>query len=431
LTYHPVVDQFAIPIPLDPWSATIFAAVLIATALLTARRPAYGVCSLILVTPFALYREFLGTTITLPKIVLLGVLVGLTTYPDCARRLREPPAPLLLGVLGIYCAIAALSIVEAAHRGAAVRETLKVIEYAVIFVASYSCYRLDPDDGAIVGATAVAAILVSVSALAQEVVGAPSGLYVGTAIVPRIAGVLEGPNQLAGYFQVAIATLGAWALSRRSRVLDAGLAIATCADVLTFSRAGLLGLAVVVTILAIAGGRAALRALRPAWLGFAAGLAVVGAWAVYAHTANVLRVSLQESAYAGGVGDRAELWGAAWRMWLRHPLLGVGAGNYELELPQYGVFGVRTHANSWFLASLAEGGIALFLATVALIVAIVATFARRLRDGSPWVLAAFAASVALALHQIADYLVFYPKVGGAWWLLLGIAAGAIARKSKA
>jgi hypothetical protein len=42
-------------------------------------------------------------------------------------------------------------------------------------------------------------------------------------------------------------------------------------------------------------------------------------------------------------------------------------------------------------------------------------------------LGALAASVALALHQVVDYLVFYPKVGGAWWLLLGIAAAALSR----
>lgn len=430
MIYHPVVDRFAIPIPLDPWSAALFVAAFVAAALLTARRPAYGLGALALTMPFALYRELYSTTITLPKVVLLGVLIGLTTYRGCAGRLRDRPMPVLLGALGFYLAIAALSFVDAAHRGATLRETFKVAEYAAVFIAAYLCYRLDSDDRAIAGAIAVAAIVVSLTALAQEIIGAPSGLYVGKAIVPRIAGVLEGPNQLAGYFQVAIAALGAWTLTRRSALLDVALALAACADVLTFSRAGLVGLVVVGAILLIAGGRTALRALQPAFVGLAAGLAVVGWWAFYAHTVNVLRVSLGESAYAGGVGDRGELWGAAWRMWLRHPLLGVGAGNYELELPEYGVFGVRTHANSWFLQSLAEGGIALFAATVALIVTIVATFARQFRDpaGSPWVLAAFAASVALALHQIADYLVFYPKVGGPWWLLVGIAAAAMAAR---
>ena len=41
------------------------------------------------------------------------------------------------------------------------------------------------------------------------------------------------------------------------------------------------------------------------------------------------------------------------------------------------------------------------------------------------VVAALAASLALALHQTVDYLVFYTKVGDAWWLLLGIGAAAL------
>ncbi len=424
MTYHPVVDRFAIPVALDPWSATIFVALFAAVAVVTIRRPAYGLCALVLVTPFALSRDVAGTTVTLPKAALLGLLAGLASHPEALARLRARPMPLLLCAIGAYVALTAATAFVAVHPGAAVRETLKFTEYGLMLAAAYLCFRIDPDDTAVAGAFAVAAIAVALSALAQEFTGAPSGLYVGNAIVPRIAGVLEGPNQLAGYFQVAIAALGAWTLVRRSALTDAALALATCADVLTFSRAGIFGLAVVGVVLIVAGGRPALRALRPAYLGLAAGLAVVGWWAYYAHTADVLRVSLEESAYAGGVGDRRELWGAAWRMWRAHPLLGVGAGNYELELPAYGVSGVRTHANSWFLQSLAEGGIALFLATVALVAAIVGSFARRVRDGSPWVLAALAAAIALTVHQIADYLVFYPKVGAAWFVLAGIAAAA-------
>jgi hypothetical protein len=71
----------------------------------------------------------------------------------------------------------------------------------------------------------------------------------------------------------------------------------------------------------------------------------------------------------------------------------------------------------------------LLAATVGLVAAILAAFdgkglLARLRAGSPWVLAGLAATVALALHQVVDLLVFYPKVGGAWWLLVGIAAAA-------
>jgi O-antigen ligase len=402
----------------------------VAAAALTSRRAAYGLAALILATPIAFAHDIFGTSVTLQKVVLLGVLLGLTRYAGAAKALRNHPAPLLLGALAFYFVASALTLIDATQRGPALRETFKVVEYTAVFVAAFCCYRLDSDDKPLVDATAIAAIVVALSALAQEIVGAPSGLYVGSAIVPRIAGLLEGPNQLSAYCEIGLAALGAWALVRRTALLDAALALVVCADALSFSRGGLFGSIVVAAILVIVAGRAAWPALRPAVYGLLAGLAGSAWWAIYAHTLGILRVSLEPSLYAGGVGNRAELWSAAWRMWRDRPIFGVGAGNFELDLPQYGVFGVRTHANSWYLQSLAEGGIVLLAATIALIAAIVASFAGKhvlsqLRNRSPWVLGAFASTVALALHQVADYLVFYPKVGGAWWLLIGIAAAAL------
>ena len=129
------------------------------------------------------------------------------------------------------------------------------------------------------------------------------------------------------------------------------------------------------------------------------GLRVVGD--LRAHSRRLAHLARARVAYAGGVGNRDELWRAAWRMFLAHPLLGAGAGNSELDLPKFGVYGVRTHANSWYLQSLAEGGVVLFGATLALIGASIGAFLRRpfvasLRAQPPWVLAAIAASVALA-----------------------------------
>ncbi|MBV8530915.1 MAG: O-antigen ligase family protein [Candidatus Eremiobacteraeota bacterium] len=431
MTYSPVIDRFAVPTPLDPPAAIFFVFAAVVAAVLTARRPAYGLAALLLATPIAFAHDAFGTTITLPKSVLAGVLIGLTTYTGAAAGLRRRPAPALLGALGFYFVATALTLPGAAHRGPAVREALKVLEYAAFFIAAYLCYRLDRDDAPPLIATAIASIVVSLSALGQEIVGAPSGLYVGSAIVPRIAGLLEGPNQLSGYCEIAVATLGAWALVRRSRLLDVALALAVCADVLTFSRAGLIGLAVVAALLVLAGGRGSWRALAPGAFGLIGGLAGAGLWAIYAHTPGLIRASLAPSLYAGGVGNRSELWHAAWRMWLARPLFGVGAGNFELLLPAYGVLGVRTHANSWYVQSLAEGGVLLFAATVVMLVVIVVSLIdkrppQRWKYRSPWIVAALGSTLALAFHQTVDYLVFFPKVGGAWWLLIGIAAAALA-----
>jgi hypothetical protein len=230
--------------------------------------------ALVLATPIAFAHDVLGTTITLPKAVLVGVLVGLATYRDAARLLRKRPAPLLLGALALLFVVTALTLLDAAHRGAVVREALKVVEYAAIFVAAFLCYALDPQDAPLVGAASIAAIFVALSALALTVF----------------------------------------------------------ADVLTFSRAGWGGLAVVVVVLALVGGKRTWPALRPGLLGLVAGALGAVWWSIYAHSPAVLRASLEGSLYAGGVGNRDELWRAAWKMWLDRPILGVGAGNFELSL---------------------------------------------------------------------------------------------------
>src|SRR5207302_578017 len=106
---------------------------------------------------------------------------------------------------------------------------------------------------------------------------------------------------------------------------------------------------------------------------------------------------------SGGVGTRTNLWRAAFALWRSHPVFGIGAGNFELEIGQTGLRGVRTHTNSLYLQSLVEGGIPSLAATLWLTYVSIATFARdRLR--SPFVAAAFGGSIAFGLHQIFDWL---------------------------
>jgi glycerol-3-phosphate acyltransferase PlsY len=64
-------------------------------------------------------------------------------------------------------------------------------------------------------------------------------------------------------------------------------------------------------------------------------------------------------------------------------------------------------------------GLVGFAATVYLIWTVIATFARSF-SRRPLLVGIFAANIALALHQIFDYLWFFPKVGIFWAILLAI-----------
>jgi O-antigen ligase len=423
----PVVDAFPVPIPIDPLAAMIFTAFFAACALLTARRPAIGLALLFAVQPFALSREIFSTAITLPKVALLGVIVGLTAFRGSSFFPRTGPWRVVLAAAVALVALTAVSALPAQHRIATLTETLKYAEYAVLLATAFVAFRLDPDDVVLLGAAGLSASAVAAGAIVQIFVGSPSGLHVGATVVPRIAGALEGPNQLAAYFESAVAILGSWIVARPSRWNALALAVCTFATVLTISRAGIAALAIVAAVLLAFRGRAALAAIGPMIAGGVAGAAAaVG----MAHSLAIFRFTLDGTDYAGGVGTRDELWRAAWTLWRRHPLFGVGAGNFELELGDAGLPGVRTHANNWYLQALVEGGPLLAAATIGFVASVCITFWKSARAGSPWVLAALAASLALALHQIVDYVFFYPKVAGPWFLLVGIALATLSPRAE-
>lgn len=426
--YQTVTDQIVRANPLDPLAAIIFVALFVATALVTLRRPAFGLCALIAAVPFALYRDVLGTTVTIPKVVLVGVVLGLTTHADRLPSLRAVPVRAMLIAAGCLIAATALSILQAGSHGAVVRETLKLVEYAAAFLAAYVCFKLDPADDLVRVTIAAVVSVVALGALAQEFGHAPSGMYFNNLIVPRIAGPLEGPNQLAGYLEIGMALLAAFVCAKPRWEFSVALGLAAFADVLTYSRSGLIAGAVAIAIVAFVYRRAAVRLIAPLAAALVGGLAMTFGWAESAHTPafSLLRFSSlgnlgEGTTYAGGVGSRSELWHAALALWRRHPIFGVGAGNFELDLPSVGLFGVKTHANSLYLQALVEGGIPLILATLFFIWTSIASLIRRAAS-SPFVCGALAASIALALHQTVDYVIFYPKVGEMWWIVLALGA---------
>ncbi len=428
--YQTVTDQIVRANPLDPLAAIIFVALLAVAALLTARRPAFGLCVLIGSVPFALYRDFLGTTITLPKVALLGVLLGLTVHRERLPSLRTTPIRIFLIAIACLLGATALSAVQAGSHGAVLRETLKVAEYGLAFLAAYVCFKLDPADHLLRLAIAAVVSAVALGALAQEFGDAPSGMYLNNIIVPRIAGTLEGPNQLAGYLEIGMALLASFACARPRWEFSVALGLAAFADVLTYSRSGLIGGAVAIAVVAIVYRREALRLIVPLLTAMFAGASTTAVWAANAHTGafSLFRIPGTDfgagTTYAGGVGSRSELWRAAIALWKRHPIFGVGAGNFELDLPQVGLLGVRTHANSLYLQALAEGGLPLIAATLFFVWLSIASFLKR-AAASPFVAAALAASIALALHQTVDYVVFYPKVGEMWWIVLALGAACV------
>lgn len=428
MIFHPwtVTLRHETHVPVDLPSALVYAACAIAVALLTRRRPALGVAALLVLAPFDLARYVGPTTITTLKAGLLGMLAALAfARPDIAA-FRTLPVRAMLYAFGALLLAVALSATHAQYEGAVLREGFKDGEYLLLFVGAVVAFATDPDDRPFWRMLEVAVALVSLSALAEYVVGAHSGIFLHGQSFPRIAGALEGPNQLAGYFGVALPVLVARSLVHRDRILLAVIALAAVTDLLTLSRSGIIGAGIGVALVLVV-----LRPFRGDALRFAAVLAVVvGIGVALAVRAGVPvgYFSLDQAPQiADHLANRSQLWHAAIVLWQSSPWVGIGAGNYELELGTVGLSGVRTHANSIYLQSLAEGGIIGLLATVALFATTIVVLARS-GVRRPLVVGALGAAVALASHQVLDDLFFFPKVASAYWLVVGVAIAEIAAR---
>jgi O-antigen ligase len=413
--------------PVDLASVIVYLCCAVGVGLLTRRRPALGVAALLVLAPFDLARYVGPTTITTLKAGLVGLLVVLAfSRPDLAAFRTFPVRVMLAAFFATLLAIA-LSAIHAQNLGAVVREAFKNGEYLVLFAGAIAAFAADPDDRPFWRTLELAVALVCCSALAEYLLGAHSGIFLRGWVLPRIAGALEGPNQLAGYLDVGLPVLIARALIHRDRLLTAVIVLAAVTDLLTISRAGILGVAIGIAVV--------LAVLRPAqrlawrYAGVVA-LIVLGGGALAARAGvPVGYFSLDQATQsADHLGNRSELWQAAIALWRTSPVFGVGAGNYELDLAQVGLFGVRTHANSLYLQSLAEEGLVGLATIVALFAVTIWTLARS-AVRRPLVVGALGATVALTVHQVTDDLFFFPKVATAYWLVTGVAVAEIAARN--
>lgn len=161
--------------------------------------------------------------------------------------------------------------------------------------------------------------------------------------VERVAGLAMNANQFGWIMLLAtVAMAYFWMLPTRARalkytVLSLGMAAAGVATVLSGSRKALIGLAVFYVLwLWFCYRRDALR--RPVVMAMALGVLAVGAL-LMAQFAREMPVAqrFQETWDAftgkrvgGGGMNRLDLYGIAWRLFLKSPVVGVGMDNFRL-----------------------------------------------------------------------------------------------------
>ena len=137
--------------------------------------------------------------------------------------------------------------------------------------------------------------------------------------------------------------------------------------------------------------------------------------------------------------SRLALWGAAGAMFLQHPVLGVGFGNYKFLMHNY-IPGLTDDldAHNLYLQWLAETGIVGFAAFF-LIMGRFTRIGLRLRKAADpvyrmWGIGLCGAIVATLIHGLVDYIFnVSPQFGNLFWLLLalGLCAFEMWRKQSA
>ncbi|MGH7709084.1 MAG: O-antigen ligase family protein [Vulcanimicrobiaceae bacterium] len=307
------------PVPqLDLSSAVLFVCVGLTVGWLTLRRPAWGVAALVVLEPFALYRYVGLTTVTLPKIALAGAIVGLVLRGWPRADDLGPAARALAFAQAAVVAATALSIAVADFRLPAVRETFKAIEFLAFFLVVAILRHRDGDDQPVRDALVAVAALVSLVALTQVVTGSGSVLLVDGFAIPRIAGPIEGPNQLAGYLGLTLPLTLVLANDERRRIAyDLSALAQAVALVLTESRAGIATTAIAIALILVLRPQFRSRVAGIAAIGYAAGLALLGtiSFAITQSFGALAHVFFgSTSQLPGAVGTRAELWRAAWTL---------------------------------------------------------------------------------------------------------------------
>jgi len=246
----------------------------------------------------------------------------------------------------------------------------------------------------------------------------------------RITSFLFHYNALAGYLNVVIpVAIGATVLAKERWLRYLGfvcITTAVAALYLTGSRGGLIALggALSVTVWYLVPRRATIAVLLCS--------AVLSA-------AIALPLAPRESSQERlqSVDDftqesRLALWGAAGLMFLSHPVLGVGYGNYKFLLHAY-VPGISDDLDSHnlYLQLLAETGIVGFLAFFVLLGAFARIGLKLRKTPDPYYRAigvgVCGALVATLLHGFVDFIFgVSPQFGNVFWLVLALGCAAVA-----
>ena len=294
----------------------------------------------------------------------------------------EPQALALLGALLAYLLVIMLTFAVALSRAPVIKETLKWGEVLAVVATAWLFIRSERQALWLAWGAIIAGLAEALQGCAQAVLA--TGLLGPGGASIRVFGTFDQPNPYGGYLNLSLPIALALTLfgrDPRMRWVTGGIsAIMLFALYLSSSRGALLGLVAALVVIAAVGWRIERQTLLALLIG--APLAAI-AWFTHLIPARIeekllaqfrvndvsLNAQLNDANYS--TIERLAHWVAGLRMFQAHPLLGVGAGNYDAAYQTYKVAGwdqALTHAHNYYINAAAETGALGLLAFLAVIV---------------------------------------------------------------
>ena len=447
----------AIALPEEAQTAAL-GALAAAAAILAFVQPLVALLLLLVAIPFG-SRPSTSDTTGEPTIGAAELVVALLVLAWLARGVRRreltvQAGALVVSILGMV-ALAGLSIGYADDKTSAVKEMLKWLELLLALLIVVDLVRTPEAARWLIGAMFVAGAAEAAYGAVQFLTDSGPGAFELQGAL-RAFGHFDQPNPFAGYLttMLPMAVFMALAIANPTRyrsfaLIAAGLLAVGIA--LSQSRGAWLGGLIAAVCLLLAWSTWTRRLLIPGALGAALLLALAVSGALPAAILDRLSQAIQ---YFGvfdvrtvevtsdnwAVVERMAHWQAGWYMFLDHPWLGVGAGNYAQAYPDYYVgswIEPLGHAHDYYINMLAElgvvgGGILLLLLGIAfkqLGGALVRSEAQRDTFWRAVLAGAFGGLIVFCVHNLFDSL-FVHSVNIQVGVLLGLGLVAI-RQSRA
>lgn len=427
-------------LPIHLASILIFAVLfaMIAAALGQVKKLLLGVILIELPFQFDVYMNYRslasdlnalpGYNISLTTLCLV-ILYGLWVVELLANRTHLSPSFLRLAVLPFpYIVFAGLSIFVARDTELAAFEIFLLLQALLLYVYILYAVRSREEVLFVVGVLLVGIALQGVLMMALRAIGSSIVLGPVTARIDpdqRVGGTIGSPNTAASYLIMLLAPALSLLLSKagardkRNAVL--GFTLGSAGLLLTISRGGWVGFALSMIVLCgLAWRRGWLSIKAPVILSIIAGIGLIT-------LRGTIVARIQDD--SGAAYSRIPLNQIAWEMIKDNPLLGVGANNFAVNLPEYVTPNfsqewITTVHNKYLLVWSETGAFALIAFVWFLLVTLRRAF-RVTKDNdpilSPLALGFMAAMTGYMLHMTVDLFHGRPQVQ-----ILFLAAGLIA-----